>query len=96
MLNDTIGANKMSNDNDNYTDTELDYNEIDTADNDESSSVIPHILTAITQTLTGWAIILAWSAEQWLTAGHGLNPFIALPIATVALLLPYTYSRVTN
>lgn len=77
----------------NNTKTEADYTDIDT---DTSitirEQVFLHLLTCLTQMLTGCAIILVWSAEQWLTVGYGLNPFIALPLATIALLLPYAYS----
>ena len=78
----------MSNDND--TKIELDYTDTDT-DITMREQVFLHLLTCLTQMLTGCAIILAWSAEQWIT-GHGINPFVSLPIATIAMLIPYSYS----
>ena len=32
---------------------------------------------------------LAFEANQWMTVGHGLNPFLAIPIATLFLVAPY-------
>lgn len=35
------------------------------------------------QLFTFAACFLVWLADQWLTVGHGLNPWLALPAATV-------------
>ena len=39
---------------------------------------------------TMYAAILAIElAQGWMSIGHGLNPLIALPAATLILLMPY-------
>ncbi len=43
-----------------------------------------------TQMSTIAALSLIWYADQWLTVGLGLNPYIALPIATLLLIAPYS------
>ena len=42
-----------------------------------------------TQTSTIAALTLIYYADQWLTVGWGLTPWIALPVATLLLAAPY-------
>ena len=47
------------------------------------------LLTIITQMLTVSATVLTHLAILWTDVGRGLNPYIALPIATLCMVLPY-------
>jgi hypothetical protein len=48
------------------------------------------LLTVCTQALTVLAMILTYLANHWMEVGtYGLNPFFALPIATILMVLPY-------
>lgn len=47
------------------------------------------IVTMCTQMLTISVCILVLMADSWMTEGFGLNPWIALPIATLFMGLPY-------
>lgn len=42
-----------------------------------------------TQMMTFIAISAAYLGYEWMTVGHGLNPMIAFPIATIAILIPH-------
>ena len=47
------------------------------------------IVTICTQLLTISVCILVLMADSWMSEGFGLNPWIALPIATLFMGLPY-------
>lgn len=47
------------------------------------------LLTLLTQLCTTSSAILVYMAHQWNTIGYGLNPWIALPVATLMMLLPH-------
>lgn len=47
------------------------------------------LLTIITQLSMCCSFILIALAHQWETIGHGLNPWIALPLATLFFLAPH-------
>lgn len=47
------------------------------------------IITLLTQTFTFLALFLAYLGNEWLVGNHGLNPWIALPAATLCMLAPY-------
>ncbi|RLA58215.1 MAG: hypothetical protein DRQ89_15630, partial [Epsilonproteobacteria bacterium] len=50
------------------------------------------IVTMCTQMLTISAVILVLMADDWMTNGFGLNPWIAIPIAMLFMGLPYVLS----
>lgn len=47
------------------------------------------LLTISTQCLTALAMILTYLAHSWVKEAFGINPFIALPIATLLMIMPY-------
>lgn len=47
------------------------------------------LLTICTQTLTALSMILVYLADQWMSEGFGINPYIALPLSTLLIVLPY-------
>lgn len=49
-----------------------------------------------TQMLTGSAISLVYLAHAYMATGHGINPFVALPIATLCIVEPYIRSQYLN
>jgi hypothetical protein len=42
------------------------------------------------------SVQLVWLAHLWDTEGYGLNPWIALPVATLFMLLPYLYAELVD
>ena len=47
------------------------------------------LLTICTQFCTVCSSILLWMAYEYEYFGHGLNPFVALPLSTLFLMIPY-------
>jgi len=47
------------------------------------------LFTLSTQCFTILAAILVFLANDWLTTGHGLNPWLAIPAATVCMIIPF-------
>jgi len=47
------------------------------------------LLVVLAQFTTCGAWMCMHLASMWLDIGHGLNPWIALPLATVLCLIPY-------
>jgi len=52
-----------------------------------------YLMNVITQICTAIALFLAYLANQWLTVGFGLNPWIALPLATLFMVVPHIGSH---
>jgi len=50
----------------------------------------------ITQVLTCTAMVLVYLAHAYESLGIGINPFIALPIATLLLVEPYVRDQYLN
>ena len=50
---------------------------------------MPTLRDIAVQLLTMSAAALVWFAHQWDTTGFGLNPWIALPAASLVILLPH-------
>lgn len=48
-----------------------------------------YLMNIITQACTVTALILTYLANEWLTVGYGINPWIALPVATILMGLPH-------
>lgn len=49
-----------------------------------------------TQMMTGSAMSLVYLAHAYMATGHGINPFVALPIATILLVEPYIRDQYLN
>ncbi len=45
--------------------------------------------TIVTQLATIGTMTLIYMSYQWMEVGYGLHPFIALPIATLLMVVPY-------
>ncbi len=39
------------------------------------------------------ALLATYEAHHWITEGYGLNPFAALPFATLVILMPFALAR---
>jgi len=39
------------------------------------------------------ALLAVYEAYQYQSIGHGLNPLVAMPVATLLILLPYAFVR---
>ncbi len=39
------------------------------------------------------ALLATYEAHRWITEGYGLNPFAALPFATLVILMPFALGR---
>ena len=52
--------------------------------------------TFIDQTATITALGFVFLAHTYLDAGSGLHPFISMPAATLALMLPYFFREDRN
>ena len=50
----------------------------------------------ITQSFSMSALLLIYLAHSYMTIGNGLNPFIALPIATLFIIEPYIRHQYFN
>ena len=47
------------------------------------------LLTLLTQMLTAAAAVLVILADRYMYEGFGLNPWVAIPAATVCMFIPY-------
>lgn len=47
------------------------------------------IFNLFTQICTAAALFCAYMANEWLTVGFGLNPWIAIPVATLLMVVPH-------
>jgi hypothetical protein len=47
------------------------------------------IFNLFTQICTATALFLVYLANEWLTVGFGLNPWIAIPVATLLMVVPH-------
>jgi hypothetical protein len=52
-----------------------------------------NLSTLISQMLTTSAMVLTYMAHTYETVGYGLNPWIALPAATLCMVLPYIFDH---
>lgn len=47
------------------------------------------LFTLLTQMCTAMAAVLTFLANEWLTVGLGINPWAAIPGATILMMVPY-------
>jgi hypothetical protein len=52
-----------------------------------------YLTNLFTQVCTVAALFLTYMAHQWSTVGYGLNPYIALPIATLLMVAPHIFNH---
>ena len=50
-------------------------------------------ISVLTILLSSGAAMLVWMADQWMSVGYGLNPWISIPLAMVCLLIPLVLSE---
>ena len=50
----------------------------------------------VAQMLTASAMILTYMAHTYASVGYGLNPYVALPTATLLMVLPYALNSWIN
>lgn len=51
------------------------------------------LFNIFTQICTAAALFLTYLANEWLTVGCGLNPWIALPMATFLMAFPHIFNH---
>jgi hypothetical protein len=51
------------------------------------------LLTLMTQMFTASAAVLVFMADEYMVMGFGLNPWVALPLATLFMVAPYFVDR---
>ena len=51
------------------------------------------INTLVAQAFTALALILSYLANSWLVEGYGLNPWLALPFATICMAVPHVLNH---
>ncbi len=52
--------------------------------------------TLLTQACTITAMLTLDSAIKWMNDGYGLNPLVAMPIATLLIIAPYVVARLAD
>ncbi len=51
------------------------------------------IFTATTQMAAMMALFMLYQADQWITVGYGLHPFISIPVAIFLLTAPHWFDN---
>lgn len=52
-----------------------------------------YLTNLFAQICTVTAMFLTYLAHQWSTVGYGLNPYIALPLATLFMAAPHIFNH---